>query len=119
MTQTVFVTNRSSTHVYDSAMKYGALRFVTSGNYPIFKTTRLQEEIIEALINSNEDDMLLFSGSAAIAGMCMSIWLELHKRVRVLLWDRTQDLYVLREFTKQDIRLKIEQTADANGRVLL
>ena len=58
---TVYVSNRASTHDYTSASKMGALRFVTIGNYPIFKTARLQEEIITALAYSTKDDYLLFS----------------------------------------------------------
>jgi len=40
------------------------MRPITSGNYAIFKTTRLLEEVVAALARSSETDYLAFSGSA-------------------------------------------------------
>jgi hypothetical protein len=109
---TVFVTNRSPTHDYSPAAKFGSLRFVTMGNYPIFKTGRLQEEIIDALIHSTPDDFLVISGSGTIAAMCMAVWLELHGKVKMLLWDRTEGTYVVREINKPMLRVEIETARD-------
>src|SRR5690349_6166966 len=102
---TVFVTNKSPQHDYDSAMQYGALRFVTQGNYPIFKTARLQEEIVTTLIHSQPEDYLVLSGSAMIAAICMHVWMEMHGRIKALVWDSKQ--YMVRELSRQSIRLDI------------
>ena len=112
MNQTVFITNRSPTHVYDSAYTFGSIRYVTSGNYPIFKTARLQEEIIDVLAYSTKHDYLLFSGSGVVAALCLTVWLEMHGECRALLWDRTEDAYVLRVIERSNIRLEIERASD-------
>ncbi len=112
MTPTVYITNKSSTHDYSSALRYGAMRFVTTGNYPIFKTARLQEEIIEALINSSPEDYLLLSGSSAVAAMCVLVWFQMHSVAKILLWDRTQQVYVLRALDRSTIRVEIESVKD-------
>lgn len=117
MNKTVYITNKSSTHDYASAAKLGALRFVTIGNYPIFKTDRLQEEIITALTYSQKSDYLLFSGSSVVAGMCMAVWLELHGEANILLWDRTDDIYVERLIQKSRLKIELESARDlAEGR---
>lgn len=115
---TVYVSNRASTHDYTSASKMGALRFVTIGNYPIFKTARLQEEIITALAYSTKDDYLLFSGSSVVAALCMAVWLEMHGVAKILLWDRTEDCYVVRVIEQSRLRIDLESARDlAEGRV--
>lgn len=109
---TVYVTNRSPTHDYSPAEKYGTVAFLTSGNYPIFRIERLQEEMIEILIHSQPSDYLLPSGGSVIVGMAMAIWLQLHKEVKLLLWDRARDEYVERRVDLSIMRLAIEETLD-------
>jgi len=75
----------SPQHSYDSASKYGAIRPVTSGNYPVFKTDRLIEEVVRSLTYSSRTDYLLFSGSSFVAGICMGVWLAMHKECHALL----------------------------------
>jgi hypothetical protein len=109
---TVYITNKSAVHDYSSASSYGAIRFVTTGNYPIFKTSRLQEEIIEALIHSSPEDFLLFSGSSTVSALAALVWLEMHGQLKSLLWDRGQNMYVLRVFVRRDLRMEIETIRD-------
>ena len=109
---TVYISNMSKAHDYAKAAKFGAIRPITSGNYPIFKTTRLMEEIIEALSESTEDDYLLLSGSSVIAALCMLVWSQMHKRVAILLFDRRQDDYVERVEVRAEIREAINKTID-------
>lgn len=108
---TVFVSNFSRSHEYASAARYGALRPITSGNFPIFKTNRLREEIAKALCESTKEDFLLLSGSSVVAGLCMSMWLEQHGQVKLLLFDRAQtpQQYVTRVITRKELRAEIEQ----------
>lgn len=112
MSQTVYVTNKSQTHDYTSAAKYGALTFVTNGNYPIFKTARLTEEIIEGLAQSTAEDYLLLSGANLIGALCMIVWLEMHGQVKVLLYDRPEDEYVVRVIRRTELRMEIETIKD-------
>lgn len=113
MSSTVYVTNRSPEHDYSSAAKFGAVRFVTIGNYPVFKTNRLRTEIIETLVHSHPDDYLLVSGSAIIAAISMAVWLELHPRLKLLIYSRGEGVYIERNFGKADLRLEIERARDA------
>jgi len=101
-----------SSHDYSKASEHGALRPVTTGNFPIFKTIRLRDEIIAALTSSTEEDYLLLSGSSVIAALCMLVWMNLHPKVKILLYDRSRRKYVERVLTKQEIRLEIEKTID-------
>lgn len=111
-TATVFVTNMSPAHSYESAAKYGAVRPVTSGNYPVFKADRLTEEVIRSLTHSEATDYLLFSGSSFVAGICLAVWLMMHRECHALLYDPKQKAYVPRTIKKQDIQLLIEKARD-------
>lgn len=107
--KTVFISNLSQSIDYSLAESFGTLRPITSGNYPIYKTARLADEIVAALMSSNKDDYLLLSGSSVVAGICMSVWLELHGEVHLLLWDPSQPAYVTRHIKRAEIRLNIER----------
>jgi hypothetical protein len=115
---TVFVSNVAADHHYESVARYGAMRPVTQGNYPIFKTVRLTEEIITALIESKQTDYLALSGSGFVAALCLLIWMTLHKECNVLLYDPRQNSYVPRRLKRSEIIVQIEQLRDraaANG----
>ena len=86
--------------------------FITVSNYPVFKTARLIEEIIKTLIHSTPEDYLLYSGSGVVASLCTVIWLQMHKKVQMLMWDRNEDKYVLRILDRSELRLEIERAAD-------
>lgn len=115
---TVYVSNMAPEHDYSSALQYGALRPITSGNYPIYKTARLIEEIASALIDSKPDDHLLISGSSVVAALCAVVWLMYHNKINILLWDRGNGCYVERVVDKNELRVTIEQLVDRReGRV--
>jgi len=109
---TVFITNMSPAHSYDSAARYGAVRPVTSGNYPVFKSERLMEEVIRSLAYSASNDYLLFSGSSFVAGICLAVWLHMHKECHALLWDPKQRAYVPRIIKREDIQMQVEKIKD-------
>jgi hypothetical protein len=112
MSGTVFITNMNPEHDYTSAGKYGAIRPITSGNYAIFKTSRLVDEAVQALIESDENDYLLVSGSSVVASICMAVWLAMHKKVNLLLHDRRQTQYVPRTLLRSHVQLNIEKARD-------
>lgn len=109
---TVFISNMSIDHDYTNAAVFGAVRPITSGNYPIFKTTRLIEEVIKALIYSKDTDYLLLSGSSVVASICLAVWLMLHKKANLLLHDRRQNQYVPRVFDREATLLELERARD-------
>ena len=112
MSGTVFITNMNPDHDYTSAAKYGAIRPITSGNYAIFKTSRLIDEAVQALLESDEEDYLLVSGSSVVAAICMAVWLIMHKKANLLLHDRRQTQYVQRTLHRGSIQLNIEKARD-------
>jgi hypothetical protein len=105
----VFISNMASGHDYSSASKFGAVRPITSGNYPIYKTERLLEEIVTAVLEASPEDYLLFSGSSVVAALCAVVWVLIHQQARILLWDRGARSYVLREINRDSIKLLIER----------
>jgi hypothetical protein len=109
----VFVSNMSADHKYESLSKFGAVRPITQGNYPIFKTQRLTEEVIKALLSSAPTDYLALSGSSFVAALCLSIWLILHRECNVLLYDPRQNAYVPRSIKRSEIIVQIEKQRDA------
>lgn len=113
----VYISNMGPLHDYSRASVFGALAPITSGNYPIFKTGRLLEEITEKLIDSTADDFLLLSGSNTVAALCLAVWFAKHKRVRLLLFDRPNG-YVERVISREEIHLVIEQVEDAKTKAL-
>lgn len=115
MSATVFLSNMGK-HEYDSLAAYGAMRPVTQGNYNVFKTERLTEEIIACLADSSETDYLALSGSTLIAAICMEVWMLMHKRVQLLIFDPRQDQYVPRAFDRGQLLLQIEQARDKAAR---
>ena len=110
--KTVWISNRSRDHTYDAAREFGSPKYITQGNYPIFKTARLREEIIDALVYSEPDDYLLLSGSSVIAGLCMAVWLALHGKATLLLYDRKVGEYVERSLDGNGLRVEIEKARD-------
>jgi len=109
---TVFVTNLAPDHIYTSIARYGALRPVTSGNFAVFKTARLLEEIVRALAASEQSDYLAFSGSGFVAAMCLVVWLTLHKECNALLYDKSAKGYALRVIKRSEIVMQITKAQD-------
>jgi len=105
----VFVSNMGKSHDYSKAATFGALRPVTSGNFPIFKTARLLEEIESALKDSTPDDYLLISGSSVIAALCAVVWVQMHPVIKILMLDKARDCYVERSVIRADIRKELSQ----------
>ena len=104
-------------HDYSRASVYGALAPITSGNYPIFKTSRLLEEITTKLTESTPDDYLLLSGSNTVAALCLAVWFAKHRGVKLLLFDRPNG-YVERTISREEIHLMIETVDDAKAKAL-
>ena len=114
-TATVFISNLGPGHDYSKASRWGAIRSITQGNYPIFKTDRLIEEITSVLTHSSPEDFLLLSGSSVVAGMATAVWLTFHPRCKLLLFDRKAPdggSYVLRVVARDQIKLSIERHRD-------
>lgn len=114
MSHTVYISNMGPDHDYSKASTYGALCPITSGNYPVFKTGRLLEEITSVLVNSQPDDYLVLSGSNLVAALCTAVWLMKHNRVRFLVYDRPNG-YVERVVSAEEMHLLIEKVADEKG----
>ena len=115
LSSVVFLSNLGK-HNYESLASYGAMRPVTQGNYNVFKTERLKEEIIECLLDSSPTDFLALSGSTLVAAICLEVWLILHGKVQLLIFDPRQDQYVPRVFDRGELLLTIEKARDKAAR---
>ena len=107
----VYISNFGA-HNYAPAARFGAVVPLTNGNYPIFRTARLVEEITQGLKNSTEDDYLLLSGSSIIAGIALAVWLTYHDKCNLLLYDRKTEEYVPRSISGTELTLQVEATRD-------
>lgn len=107
----VYISNLSPLQKYGSARLYGELVPLTKGNVPIFKTTAIQDEILNGLQDSTEEDYLIISGSAVIAALVMGVWLTLHPTCKLLLYDKREDSYSLRIIERADYELPKEKPA--------
>ncbi len=106
----VYITNLHPDHDYQAATEFGALVPVTSGNYPVFQTQRMLEEIAEALRISSADDFLLMSGSSVVASLCIAVWLAMHEQVNLLVFERKhgRQRYVVRTVARSEILINVE-----------
>lgn len=109
--RTVYISNKARNQNYKAAEEFGSVVFVTQGKFPIFKTNLLRGEIIKVLLWSEEDDYLLLSGSTVVAGLCLMIWLMLHKQCKLLLHDPKMG-YIPRKFSREEVMMEVETLRD-------
>lgn len=110
MSRVVYVTNLHADHDYTPATEYGAIRPVTSGNYPVFQTRRLMEEICDSLAESTDEDFVLISGSSVIAALTLAVWFGMHSQCNLLLFERkhTRESYTVRTISTIEVLRGIE-----------
>ena len=103
----VFITNFSA-HDYGSARQHGNLRPITSGSLNLLKVDRLLTTAIEELKLSTPDDFLLISGPPVMCALCLAIWLTMHVKCNLLIFDAKEREYVVRPISQDQIATAIE-----------
>jgi hypothetical protein len=82
---------------YSKAEELGELKFMTTGMLDL-QQHRQYAKLFEAHVRDAdpEIDYLMFSGSSFICAVALSVWMRLHDKCNVLVWDglrRDYNLY--------------------------
>jgi len=99
----VYIVNKSG-HDFSQAEVYGELIILTQGTVNVFATDRLRDELRNKLKDSQEGDYLLLSGSGVLCALATLIMIELHGKVKWLLYNFKSHEYVVREVVKREVK---------------
>lgn len=104
----VFVTNKDTNCDYELVKKYGTLTFLTTGK--VLRDGSVPHRLLDQLVNSKVHDCLCMTGDAAISGLALVMWLQMHGEAKIISFDETgPDIdFVYR----RDIRMMVEQRID-------
>lgn len=103
----VFITNPSA-HDFESAEQYGELIPLTRYNVNLSRVDRMATEMLEKLKDSEPKDYLLIAGHAIPSMVASAIMMYLHNQVRMLIWDRRQERYFVRNISAAQFKRTIE-----------
>jgi hypothetical protein len=81
----IFVPNKSI-HDFSAAEKFGELVFLSSGNMPRYKTSRIYRKFYEILQYSIKDDYLMISGLTVLNIVAGLILYKMHGQVNLLIF---------------------------------
>lgn len=104
----VYITNLGRDHDYGPAAKWGAIRPITEGNFSIYKTHRILEEVIAGISDSQPTDYLALSGAAIICSIAVSVWLTMHGTCQILIFHPATNSYQRRSISWDEIRKGFE-----------
>jgi hypothetical protein len=76
---------------------------LTEGNVPIFNTHRVLYDIKLKMMDSQEDDVLVLTGSIILNVLAASILMVKHGRVNMLIWHAKKECYMPRTIRKEDL----------------
>ncbi len=83
----VYIVNFAG-HNYEQAEEYGEIVPVTIGYISMGSLDRILFDVITGLKNSTPEDWLLPSGLIAVNLIAGAIWMRMHGKIKILLWDR-------------------------------
>lgn len=95
-TPKVWVVNWAG-HDYSPAAEYGELNWLTRGYISLGSLDRLFYTVAEAVSQTRDSDFLLPAGLAILNVVAAAVWLRVHGKIRILVWDQKKDHY--RELT--------------------
>ncbi len=101
-TPKVWVVNFAG-HDYSPAKQYGELDFLTRGYVSLGSLDRLFYTISEAVAETHPDDFILPAGFAILNVVASAVWLQLHGKINILVWDPKQERYRQLTFTGDQI----------------
>jgi len=99
---TVWIVNYAG-HDHSTAEEFGKLDFLTRGYVSMGSLDRLFYTVTEAIEKTSPDDYLLLSGLIALNALAASIWLQRHRKVKMLLWDQKLGKYRELSYSKNQI----------------
>ena len=80
-------------HDHKDANAWGDIVYVTTGFISYESLDRLKFQVMEELKHCKEDDWLLLSGTNIINVFCAIIWYHMHKRVKILSYNKNKREY--------------------------
>lgn len=88
----VYVVNMSG-HNHHLARPLGELVPITSGYVSQGSLDRVLDEVITGIADSTADDWLLLSGLVFLNALATAAWLNKHKTLKLLVWDKKKRRY--------------------------
>lgn len=86
----IYITNRGL-HDFSAAERYGALVDLTKGRYNLLSIGRMWRVMTPILRKSNSEDMILVCGPTTMNIISCSIFLLIHGRLNLLLYEVGRD----------------------------
>lgn len=90
MATRVFVTNFAG-HDFEAAKQYGEIYWITKGYVSFQSLDRVKFLITEQVVKSDKEDWLLLAGTPIISVIAALTWFALHKKVKLLVFDKKGD----------------------------
>lgn len=97
---TVFVPNKGG-HDFSDALRYGELKFVTSGHIGKFSIGTMARNWAESLKESKEGDIILLSSLTTLSAIGCSMFARKHGCLNLLLFRNGQ--YIMRKLMIDDL----------------
>lgn len=88
----VFVTNFAG-HDYSSLNKYGKQVFITKGFISFQGLDRVKFQVAQGMADSKPEDWLALSGTNILNVIAATLWYQLHKKVKILNYDKESRQY--------------------------
>lgn len=98
----VYITNLGG-HNFNPAREYGDLIPLTKGNINPIQADRILVEMMDILKDSIASDYLVLSGHPVTVAIAVSILMQLHGKVNLLIWNKYKRRYNVREITAEQI----------------
>jgi hypothetical protein len=89
----VWIANYAGQHDYNKARSFGELKRLTVGYISFKSIDRIKFQIANELTQTNKEDYLLISGAAIICVISAVIWFKMHKQLKILYHDKSEDVY--------------------------
>lgn len=108
MKTTVWIVNEAG-HNYTSAERYGELKRLTQGDVNPLAVDRLAYHLARGIVKfTKADDYLLISGTPTINAVALVLWLQTHKKARLLQWNAVKQDYELATMTLDNLNRQLE-----------
>ncbi len=105
--RTVWVVNHRDQDT-KAAAKFGKLQVLIEGKPNIFGVDRLLAELKEKLKDSHVDDYVLPCGSLVVNMLVSGVLLDLHGRLKILLYDFRSQAYLERTLDEEDFECRAQ-----------
>lgn len=99
----VYIVNHSG-HDFAPAEKFGELVFLSDGSINKFEVNDMYRQMLPLLRESDPEDFILPTSLPILSIVAIGIFISLHNRMNVLLYDAAKSKYVSRTIVFEDRR---------------